>query len=127
MLSFSLVCLFCLFTPFLSVLFILRRKNLVLLNLINRYMTKRKDIVEIEFLVLVNYSFKFNADGCCEHISSGVNIYLYGSVSLLIPECTGCVCVCDIKSEYQEKTPLCQTSVNLMPYCINHTVSSFWN
>ena len=38
MLSFSkcLVCVFCLFTPFLSVLFVFYRKNLVLLHLMNR-------------------------------------------------------------------------------------------
>ena len=57
-----------------------------------------------------------NIDSCCEHITVGVNIYLYGCVSLLAPEfavclyvcvcvcvfvcvCV-CVCVCDIKSEY---------------------------
>ena len=39
----------------------------------------------------------------------GENIYLYGCVSLLAPECAVCVCVCvcvfvcDIKSEYQQK------------------------
>ena len=33
------VCVFCLFTPFLSVLFLFYRKNLVLQHLINRYMT----------------------------------------------------------------------------------------
>ena len=36
-----------------------------------------------------------NTDSCCEHITSGVNIYLYGCVSLLAPVCTVCtVCVC---------------------------------
>ena len=40
---------------------------------------------------------------CCDHITGGVNVYLYGCVILLVPECAMClfVCVCDIKSEYQ--------------------------
>ena len=38
-LSLSVWCLFCSFTPFLSVLFVLHRKNLVLLHLMNRYTT----------------------------------------------------------------------------------------
>ena len=33
------VCLFCLFKLYLSVFFVFHRKNLVLLNLINRYVT----------------------------------------------------------------------------------------
>ena len=43
-----------------------------------------------------------NKDGCCEHITGAVNVYLYGCVSLLAPEfvvyhCVYvCVCVCDI-------------------------------
>ena len=42
-------------------------------------------------------------------MTDGVNLYLYGCVSLLAPECAVClcVCVCDIKSEYQQKTALC--------------------
>ena len=38
---------------------------------------------------------------CCEHITGGVNIYLYGRVILLVPECAVCLCLClcDIKSE----------------------------
>ena len=43
---------------------------------------------------------------CCEHITGGVNIHLYGRVSLLAPECVF-VCACDIKSEYWQKTTLC--------------------
>ena len=33
------VCVFCLFAPFISILFVFHRKNLVLHHLINRYMT----------------------------------------------------------------------------------------
>ena len=42
-LSFSkcLVCVFCSFSPFLSVLFMFHRKNLVLLHLMNRYTTAK--------------------------------------------------------------------------------------
>ena len=76
MLSFSeylvCVCVFCLCTPFLSVL--------------------------------------CDKDNCCEHITGGVNVYLYGLFSLLAPKCAVCLCVClclfvsNIKSEYQVKT-----------------------
>ena len=52
-------------------------------------------------------------DSCYEHITVGVNIYLYWCVSLLGPECAVCLCVCvcvcflcEIKSEYQQKTTL---------------------
>ena len=31
-------------------------------------------------------------DSCCEHIIGGVNIYLYGCVSLLAPVCAMCLC-----------------------------------
>ena len=50
---------------------------------------------------------------CYEHITVvGANIYLYGCVSLLAPECAVCLCVCvcrcvfvcEIKSEHQQKT-----------------------
>ena len=54
---------FCLFTTFLSVLFIFHRKNLVLKHLINRYgfskqiSFERKGVVESKFLISVNHSF----------------------------------------------------------------------
>ena len=93
------VCVFCSFTPFLSVLFAFNRKRLV-----NRYMTftselflKRKDIVEIKFLISLNYSFI--------HLSGGANIYLYGCVSLLAPESTLRVCVCVISNQSASKKP----------------------
>ena len=35
-----------------------------------------------------------NKNSCCEHITGGVNIYLYGCISLLAPECAVCFCVC---------------------------------
>ena len=53
-----------------------------------------------------------NKDNCYEHITVGVNIFT--CVSLLGPECAVCFCVmcvsmclCGIKSEYQQKTTLC--------------------
>ena len=57
-------CVFCLFTPFLSVLFVFHRKNLVLLNLINRYIIstsewflKNKTLWKVNVSKSVNYSF----------------------------------------------------------------------
>ena len=55
-------------------------------------------------------SIQYYKDTFCEHITGGSNIYLYGCVILLTPECAMClcvlVCICisDIKSEYQQKT-----------------------
>ena len=46
---------------------------------------RRKDIVESNFLISVNY--------ICDHITGNVNIYLYGCVILLIPECAMSICV----------------------------------
>ena len=34
-----------------------------------------------------------NKDNYCEHITGGVNIYLYGSFNPLVPECDVCLCV----------------------------------
>ena len=67
-LSFSVfgvrVCVFCLFTPFPFVLFVFHGKNLLLLNLINKYLTstsesflESKDIVESKCLIPANYLF----------------------------------------------------------------------
>ena len=39
----SLVCIFCLFTQFLSVLFVFHRKNVVLLHRMNRYTTSTSE------------------------------------------------------------------------------------
>ena len=88
------------------------RKNLVLLHLINRYMTssseqflERKYIVGSKFLISVNCSFNV-----IQIAAGGLNICLYGCVSLLSLECDVFLCVCDINLEYQQKTTY-QTSV----------------
>ena len=51
-----------------------------------------KEIFDISKLFI-----ECNTDSCCEHIAGGVNVYLYGCVSLLAPVCGVCLCVCDIK------------------------------
>ena len=51
--------------------------------------------MESKFLISVNYSFSVIKIAAGEHITGGVNIYLYGCVSLLAPECAVCLlCVC---------------------------------
>ena len=53
-----------------------------------------------------------NRDSYCEYKAGGFNIYLYGCVSLLVPECTVylCVYVCETHSKvvlvlkYQDST-----------------------
>ena len=41
----ELWCVFCLFTPYLSVFFVFHEKNLILLNVINRYVTCTKSVI----------------------------------------------------------------------------------
>ena len=88
--------------------------------------------MESKFLVSELF-MQFNKDSCCEHITSGVNIFLYGCASLLAPECAVCLCVftcvwvCDIKSEYQKEPHYLSdlnNSINVIPCCIENT--SFW-
>ena len=77
------MCVFCLFRPFLSVLFVFHRKNQVLQHLIKRYMTFTSELfLKRKFWGSVNYSLNVINISCCEHIKSGVNIYLYECVSV---------------------------------------------
>ena len=39
------------------------------------------------------WTIQCNTDSCCEHMAGGVNIHLYGCVSLLVPECALYLCV----------------------------------
>ena len=72
---------------------------------------KGKDIVESKFLISHSESFiHCNKDSSCEHIPGGVNIYLYGCVSLLTPWlCCVSLCVCMfvsvIRSQSTSKKP----------------------
>ena len=67
---------------------------------------RRKYIFDINELFI-----QCNKDSCCEHITDDVNIYLYGCVSLLAPECAVClcvyvfVCVCVISNQITSKNP----------------------
>ena len=109
--------LFCLFTPFLSVLFVSHKKNPVLTAFNQQiydfykgiiFEKKIHCIVESKFLISVNYSFnQCKRSSCCEHITGVVNIYLYECVSLLAPECAVCVCVfvCVILNQSTSKKP----------------------
>ena len=65
---------------------------------------------------------------CCEHITGGVNIYLYGRVILLAPECAVCLCLCVCVISNQRLASIqimCQTSVNLTTCCTKCTAMSF--
>ena len=105
----------CLLTPYLSIFYVFYEKNLMLLNLINRYVTstsheflKSKDIMEPckVYFWYWRIIHSVNTDNCREHITGGVNIYVYvyilSWVSVYWPLCLLyiCVCACDIKSEY---------------------------
>ena len=98
MLFFSecLVCVcVCLFTSFLSVFVAFYRKNLVLLDLINRCITstsewflKSKDTVEFRFLISANYLFNVMQIYAVS-TKQVVLIYIYIGVC-----CGLCVCMC---------------------------------
>ena len=74
----------------------------------------------------VNLSYQWiiqcNTDSCYEHMAGGVSIYLYGFVSLLVPECAGylCVYVCVISNQNTTKKSMCQT------WNVWNIASSFW-
>ena len=103
------------FIPFLPVLFVFHRKDLVLLNLISKYMIstsesflKSKDIVNLFKLnIYISKSFmQCNTGSCCVCITGSVNIYLYVCISFLIPVCLVwvCVCVCMISNRSTRKS-----------------------
>ena len=50
-------------------------------------------------------SIQCNIHSCCEHITVGVNIYLYGRVNLLAPECVVCLCVSAWSNQSASKKP----------------------
>ena len=54
-------CVFCLFTLFLSILFVFQEPSFIASNnhmtFAGEYFLKRKDIVRSKFLISVNYSF----------------------------------------------------------------------
>ena len=57
------------------------------------------DLCKVNFCISKLF-IQFNTGSCCVNITSGVNIYLYVCVSLLVPVYPVCICVSDIKSEY---------------------------
>ena len=90
--SLSVWCVFCSFTPSLSVLFVFHRKSLVLLHLMNRYTTSTiEHFFKRKYMWKVNFWYQWiiqcNTDSWCEYMARDVN--LYGCVSLLVPECAG--------------------------------------
>ena len=92
------VCVLFIYT-YLSVLFVFYRKNLVFLHqeiydfykwaIFEKKIHCGKKIFDISKLFI-----QCNTDSCCEHITGGVNMYLYGGVSLLAPDRVVCVRVC---------------------------------
>ena len=69
-----------------------------------------------------------STDSCCEHITGGVNIHLYGCVSLLTSDHAVCLCLClDVWYHIRvlaKKQIMSQTSVNSMLCFIKHTAGS---
>ena len=108
---------------FHRVFFVFHRKNLVLLNTINRYVTSIRE----KFFENQRHQqlfIQWNTNSCCEHIRGGSNIYLYEWVSLLALVCVACLCLC---VWYQirvlaKNLVMCQTSVNLITCCIKQNL-----
>ena len=63
------------------------------------------NVLKEKTLWKVNFWYQWiiqcNTDSSCEHMAGGVNVYLYGCVSLLVPECAVylCVYVCETLSK----------------------------
>ena len=114
------------------------RKNLVLLNPINRYIksvTFEKQIyrgtLHSKFLISANVSsdviqsklfIQYNTESCCEHMTGSINIYLHACVG---PLCVPCVfvSVCVISNQSTSKKPSHVLDLSkLMACCIKHTV-----
>ena len=62
------------------------------------------EICEVNFWCQQSF-IQWNTDNCCEHITGGVNIYLYRSVSLLALVCAACLCLCVIWNQSTSKKP----------------------
>ena len=137
--------LFCLFTPFLLVFFVFHRKNVALLHLMNRYKTSASQCILKGKGIKVSFWYQWimqcNLDSFCEHMTRGDDIYSYGCVSLLAPECAvyihmGASVYCPLSVLcifffmcvwYQIRVPAknhinYQTSVNLLPCRIKYKV-----
>ena len=56
-------------------------------------------------------------------------MYIHMGMSVYWPLSVLCVCLCAcvcVISNILDLDCMCQTSVNLMPYCIKYTSRSFW-
>ena len=121
------VCVFYLFTPFLSSLI---ASNQQIYDLRTRNVWKEKTLWKVNFSYQRIIHLIISCKGSsCEHIRGCVNLYLYECVSLLAHECAVCVCVyvCVISNQSTSKKPhTYQTSVNLTPFCIKHRSRTLW-
>ena len=107
---------FCLFMPYLSIFSVLHGKNLILLNLINRYVLHVSNFLKswhngnqkCKFLISANHLFSVTqiAAVTTEQV---VLIYTYMNVSFYWPQCVRCVfvCMCDLFNQSTCKKPHC--------------------
>ena len=84
----------------ISIICVSQEEFNLILHLINTYDFYKSVIFEKErhcrkyMFDISEYSIQCNADSSCEHMTSGVNIYLNRYVNILAPECAVCACVC---------------------------------
>ena len=84
-----LVCVFCLFNYFYQCCLCFTGRTyciywteIQLQQLSNFWKEKTLQIVNFWYQLII----QCNTDSCCEHLTGGVNIYLYGCVGLLVSE-----------------------------------------
>ena len=133
-----MLCAFCSFVLFLSVFFVFHPKDLVLLNLISRYMSSTSEqLLKSKYIVyLCKVSFYIsklfihcNTGGFRLYISGGVNIYLdlFRFVGAFVSSLCLFVCVWyQIRILAKPMSYVPNLSVNLTACCIKHLSRCCW-
>ena len=130
--SVLVVFVFCLFTPFLSVLFAFHRKNLALLHLMNRYATskrvifiKRRHCGKLMLDISELFSVIQIAAVGTWHV---VVVYIYMGVSVYWSLCVlGIfVCMCAWSNQTTIKKRNYVSDLSKLDDLLHKTASSFW-
>ena len=126
------VCVLFIYTIFISVICVSQEErrliafNVQIYDFYKWVISTKKKHWKVNFWY--QWIIQCNTDSCCEHIAHGVNIYLYGCVSLSVWLCcvSLCVCVCVILNQSTSKKPRYVSDFSKTPCCIEHVSSSFW-
>ena len=97
MLSFSAcfvcvcVCVLFIYTISISIVCVLQEEPNLIASNQQIWLLQANNFWREKTLWKVNFWYQWIIDSCCENIAVGVNIYLYGYVGLLVPECAMCL------------------------------------